>query len=370
MTPFPLTYAAARARFRAAAHAAGARTGAVELPGRRGAEGEALSIDWATVEPRGPRSGDGTLVLICGTHGPEGPAGSAILCGILDAVAARPRGFPRLLVVHGLNPWGFSWVSRADEANIDLNRNMIPEGQPRPRNSAYDRIVPVFEVADWQEDTADILLAALDAHAAQHGARAVTNALLSGQYHAADGLNYGGDAPAWATQELVALLLRETHPGERVQVLDLHTGVAGRGALALLAFQVATPPDPAQAALLRCMARRPGNAIGAEGLADHSGLIVTGIGAALPDRRVSGAVVELGTAPRRQIRAALLLDLWLRRHAPPSPLHELRCDAAAAVLLRRGLLTVFSPLDDPEWRDVLVAQTRGMADAIMAWPRA
>lgn len=370
MTPFPLSYDAARARFRAAAHAAGARTGAVELPGRRGAEGEVLSIDWATVEPGGPRSADGTLVLICGTHGPEGPAGSAIVREVLDAVAASPRDFPRLLVVHGLNPWGFSWVSRTDEANIDLNRNMVPQGQPRPQNTGYDRIAHLIEVADWQEDTADTLLAALDAHAAQHGARALTNALLSGQYHAADGLNYGGAAPAWATQELTALLHRETRPGERVQVLDLHTGVAERGALALLAFQDTTPPDPAQAALVRSMARRPGNVIGAEGLADHVGLIVTGIGAALPDRRVSGAVIELGTAPRRQIRAALLLDLWLRRYAPPSPLYELRCDAADAARLRRSLLTVFSPLDDPEWRDDLVAQTRDMTNAIMAWPRA
>ena len=92
---FSETYAEARGKFFAAA---GARGLAVERhihPTARGAAGEELSIDVATL---GDASAAGMLLLISGTHGVEGFCGSGCQVALLqelDFVAAvRERGSP------------------------------------------------------------------------------------------------------------------------------------------------------------------------------------------------------------------------------------------------------------------------------------
>jgi type I site-specific restriction endonuclease len=80
-TPFPMAtsdffrpdYRSAREAFLAAARGAGTRLSSHVLPDRRGPAGEPPAIDAAALGPAEPES---LLLLISGTHGVEGLAGS------------------------------------------------------------------------------------------------------------------------------------------------------------------------------------------------------------------------------------------------------------------------------------------------------
>jgi hypothetical protein len=50
-----------------------------------------------------------------------------------------------VVALHALNPWGFSHLSRTDEANIDLNRNFDDYGAPLSKMNfipSFPRVVP------------------------------------------------------------------------------------------------------------------------------------------------------------------------------------------------------------------------------------
>jgi len=104
---FALTYDECRARFRRAAEAAGARFEAHAIEAR-GPEGQTLSLDVARVG-RDPAAR--VLVVLSGTHGVEGFAGSAIQEALVrDFAAARPLPDDSALVlVHAVNPYGVAW---------------------------------------------------------------------------------------------------------------------------------------------------------------------------------------------------------------------------------------------------------------------
>src|SRR5690606_41795533 len=77
------------------------------------------------------------LVLITGTHGVEGHAGSAVQTDLWGLIEQRKVTLPEdiaILMVHPLNPFGYAWGRRCDEQGIDLNRNFIDFTQPLPHS--------------------------------------------------------------------------------------------------------------------------------------------------------------------------------------------------------------------------------------------
>lgn len=118
-------YAAARSAFLSAATAADAELTSHVLPviGRPGREprGESLVTDVAWL---GPRSAESVLMLVSGTHGIEGYAGSACQVSLLATGLPRDAKTATLLV-HALNPYGFARGRRVNEDNVDLNRNFV-----------------------------------------------------------------------------------------------------------------------------------------------------------------------------------------------------------------------------------------------------
>ena len=74
----------------------------------------------------GDKSAQRVVVISSGTHGVEGYTGSGIQSLLLhEGLYARLPAGTRLLMVHGVNPYGFAWQRRTNESNIDLNRNFI-----------------------------------------------------------------------------------------------------------------------------------------------------------------------------------------------------------------------------------------------------
>jgi hypothetical protein len=109
----------------------------------KGPDGEPLSIDVATL---GPERSDRVVIVSSALHGVEGFAGSAIQLAWLQAASRRtlPENL-KLVVAHGLNPYGFAWLRRTNEHNVDLNRNFVSDRSfldtesYRETSAVYDR---------------------------------------------------------------------------------------------------------------------------------------------------------------------------------------------------------------------------------------
>lgn len=82
-------------------------------------------------------------------HGPESYAGSAIQSHILSHFLQKNEGFnestqPTIVFIHALNPYGFATNRRANEDNIDINRNLLDKNQfefVRSRDPNYAKYV-------------------------------------------------------------------------------------------------------------------------------------------------------------------------------------------------------------------------------------
>ena len=221
---FSATYAEARAKHLSAlAAAGGAHLAAHENP-RRGPSGERLYTDVARVGPAVARK---LLVLVSGTHGIEGYAGSGCHTGWL---AARLFGHQAgadtaVLLVHAINPFGFAWGRRTNEDNVDLNRNFIDHAQPRPANADYDAIAAHVDPVDWGDAAAR---AKHNAAIAKFLGRAthdvMCKAMHGGQYVNPKGTFYGGAAPVWSNRIFRAALAEHAVRAQHIAIIDYHTG--------------------------------------------------------------------------------------------------------------------------------------------------
>jgi len=120
-------YSTARAAFLQAAGKAGAKLAAHAIRAQ-GPTGEELSIDTAWLGTDAPQR---LLVVSSGTHGVEGPAGTAAQLQFLeeDWPACRLPEDAAVLLLHANNPFGYAWRRRTNEDNVDLNRNFLDWGR-------------------------------------------------------------------------------------------------------------------------------------------------------------------------------------------------------------------------------------------------
>ena len=166
------------------------------------------------------------LVLISGTHGVEGFAGSAIQSDCLPLLEDVLQRHPSLgvILIHAFNPWGFAWLRRYDHEGIDLNRNFVDFHAPLPDNPDYERLhkrlltSPAVTPDNLHQLWQDMDLATF------------TEAVTRGQYRHPDGLFFGGTAPSWSRRNLQQITAAPVFAAaERLAVIDLHTGLGPYG---------------------------------------------------------------------------------------------------------------------------------------------
>jgi predicted deacylase len=228
---FSPDYIAARARFRAATLASRASLEAIPL-GLSGPHGEDLTIEVARL---GAADAGRVVVVSSGLHGVEGFVGSAIQCALLEEGlgAWRPAAGCALLLLHALNPWGMAHGRRANEDNVDLNRNFLgPDEQWKGLPEGFSLVDPLLH-PHGPAARVDLFRARALGFALRHG-NAALRAPSVGQYDRPRGLFFGGNGPARTN-----LLLREHLPrwigaAHDVLHLDLHSGVGARGRVLLL----------------------------------------------------------------------------------------------------------------------------------------
>src|SRR6202012_5650606 len=100
--------------------------------------------------------------------------------GLLREGIKAPKG-TKIVILHALNPYGFSWDRRVNEDNADINRNFADFKKP-PSNAAYMELADAIEVRDLSRETAKAQNAVLRAYSDKHGAFKLQEALTAGQY--------------------------------------------------------------------------------------------------------------------------------------------------------------------------------------------
>ncbi|WP_047337160.1 M14 family metallopeptidase [Pseudomonas protegens] len=224
---FPSSYAEARHKFLDAAAEKNAQVQSFELEDYQGAFGEILAMDVASV---GNSDAKKLLIVSSGTHGPEGFCGSGCQVAALhdtDLLQRLEKADVRLLLIHAVNPYGFSHVRRTNEDNVDLNRNHIDFSKALPRNAGYPGVHRVALPADWPPTPEQE--AARAAYIEQHGERGYRTALCSGQYEMPEGMFYGGTAPTWSNRTVRSIIREHSIGVTDIAWIDVHTGLGPHG---------------------------------------------------------------------------------------------------------------------------------------------
>ncbi len=341
---FAQSYAEARDKFVSAASARGARQFRYVHPSERGADGEELSMDFAFV---GKPGASGLLLLLSGTHGVEGFCGSGCQVALLhddEFMLAVERAGVEVLMLHALNPYGFSHLRRVNEDNADLNRNFVDFRAPLPANSAYAEIHPLLLPETWPPGAATE--AQLGAWVAAKGAKAYQAAVSGGQYEFPDGMFYGGQAPAWSNLVLRGVL--RAHAATRAQLawIDFHTGLGPRGH----GEKIYAGTDNAADIARTKSWWGPDVTSFLEGTSTSAPL--TGInGYAARDEcpavAFAGIALEYGTFPIDQVLQAFRAEHWLHNHR----------DAASEQReeIKRHFRDMFY-IDADDWKEMVCAQ--------------
>lgn len=309
-------------------------------------EGEALVTDTAWF---GPDTASRVLVLMSGTHGIEGFAGTAVLCDTLSRFHGRlPDGFA-VLFVHALNAWGYAWHRRCDADGVDLNRNFIDFRQPLPDNPGYREL----RAALFDDDSAR-REKAVDQYRRQHGQTALEIAISGGQYMDPEGPFFGGIRPAPGRLVIESLIDDYSLRGRRLAVIDVHTGLGSYGAGEIICDHA---PDSDGAATAHdwygdeCTLP----ALGTSSSVPKLGLIDYAWHAIMQGSSCF-VTLEFGTLPTANMFEVLLRDHSFRAQHGKQPISHPDYPAVVA-----GMLAHFCP-DDPGWRTKVLLRARHVID--------
>jgi hypothetical protein len=350
--PLPLfaaDYLEAREKFLKAATARGCRLTAHLNPYVKGPKGEELFVDVATT---GPSNATSALLLISGTHGVEGYAGSACQIGWLKS--ERNDAFPRelkIVMIHALNPYGFAWNRRVTEDNVDLNRSFVDHGAC-PGNEGYEELKRAIVPPNLNAETLKEADAVLRAYAKAHSAFALQEAISKGQYKHPDGMYYGGAREQWSAGLFRHIVRRELSDCRTVGIVDFHTGLGPYGYGELIC------EDPVDSPAYRRARNWWGDTVRSTQAGDSvsahvNGSIDSAVPALLPRSDVTMTTLEFGTYSTLEVFQALRADNWLHVNGNP------RGPEAAAI--KTDIRCAFYP-DRDDWKEMVWQR----AEAVLA----
>jgi len=237
----PKNYDDARSTFRASTALVkrvhpNAETGQIEVPSKTDND---LTIDWLYVPPTVECKN--LVIISSGIHGPEGFVGSAaqqvFLRETFPTLDLKETG---VLLVHGINPWGYRHHRRVTENNVDLNRNfLLDESQFAAKpNPGYEKIQrygrvkrPVRGVfgAVWR-----MIMATVVSLLSLGSKNAAGTAIGGGQYRDPKALFFGGNKYEPQSQAVGELIRKRTADFDNVLLLDVHTGVGEKNKLHMM----------------------------------------------------------------------------------------------------------------------------------------
>lgn len=289
-------YRKGRAAFLDAAGKTGRDTITRVHPGSVGRDGKPLFLDTVWFGQRDARK---ALLVIGGTNGVDGAFGALVLTGLLQEKGFQAPPDTKIVLLNALNPFGYAWSRRVDEANVDVDHNFIDFDHP-PANPAYLKLAGHF---DGRFATQPPL-----------ASDEVLEVLARGQYSHPAGLAYGGADISWSQRMLGDVVREELRQVEELVVLDLHTGPGKFGEATL------TAPVGGQAARVWSRVRPvPDHGSVTAGLSDWCG--------------AAAASLCIGTVPPEDYLSLICRDHWLWGQGRPThpQAEEIAAEMRAAV---------------------------------------
>lgn len=302
-------------------------------PNAKGVSGEALYTDIVQI---GPENATKVLLLMSGTHGVEG------YCGSGAQIALLKHGYfdnlpddLSVIIVHAMNPYGFSHDRRVTEDNVDLNRNFMDFERLDLPGKEYARIHKFILPTDWDGPGLEHANTQLAIFMEEHGMPAFQAAVTSGQYQYPDGVFYGGSAPTWSNRMFHAVLSDYLANKKVVGIIDFHTGLGPHGYGELI-----TIGSDAQKTLA---AEWYGNQVtdpeaGTSSSAPLDGMVSHGVTETLSEAQIAFITLEFGTYPIDRVLTALRGDNWLYQSG--------EFDNALAASIKKDIKQAFYPETD------------------------
>ena len=352
---FPPDYNSARQSFLAAAHTCGAETESFLAPALS-TKGEELFTDVAAL---GQADAVNALVLISGTHGVEGFAGSGIQTGLLlEGVFQNLCSDLKVIIIHALNPYGFAEKRRFNEDNVDLNRNFIDHTSSGPSNYDYDQLAKAINPRSKSRVTEMSAQLKILLYRLCHGRFRLQHAITHGQYSHPQGLFYGGHFEVWSNQLLRSLTEKHLTNGSRVTVVDLHTGLGSYSKGEVVVDAAEDDPVYGRAVSIWGSEQVKSTVAGRSVSSRLVGTINQAFVDMLPTSEVTPVGLEFGTLPKMAVFNALRAENWLCHHGDQ--------ESRFAREIKDNLLRAFYP-DDDVWKERVMEQSR---DAVKAALRA
>jgi hypothetical protein len=195
-----------------------------------------LTIDYCYIPAQ--KTFERLFILTSGIHGVEGYVGSAVqqmfLKELLKKISLDNMG---LLLIHGINPYGFKYKRRVTENNVDLNRNCSTDKKLYESvNSGYSNLNGFLNpTGKANPKSIGNIFFELDAigKIIRYGMATLRQAILQGQYQYPKGIIFGGRELEPSIKAVTPLIQDMARNYKMVFCIDLHTGYGKRGTMHL-----------------------------------------------------------------------------------------------------------------------------------------
>jgi hypothetical protein len=345
---FPRDYATARGNFLNAVERAGGTVKSY-VHTALGPFKDELATDVALL---GSPHAKNVLVLVSGTHGVEGLAGSGLqVAQVQFGLRPPPCSDVAILLVHALNPFGVAFGRRVNEDSVDLNRNFQTFPSSRS-NAAYDELHDLLTMRPGGLARVRRGIA-FGSFVAKRGVRALQEAVTKGQYNHPTGLFYGGTAPSWSRNTWDRILAGLTGK-HKVVIVDYHTGLGPRGSGQLISQWGSTFGSGISGARSTVLS----DCFGSDVVIDpKANSVSAGLSGDLLSYTVNSGnhflavALEFGTYSMLRVLTAMIDENWAHHSKDP-----------AIEMYRKRLVEVFSP-DDVSWRRAVYERASAVSQA-------
>jgi len=351
---FSTSYTEARVKF---LDTCGALELAVEhyiLDDERGREGEELSTDIARF---GSDNASRVLFTMSATHGVEGFCGSGAQIGALRS--GLYQDLPddiAIVLIHAINPFGFSWLRRVTNDNVDLNRNHLDHTKKYPVNEGYEQLRDAICPQQWTEESQAEARAILDAYTQKHGPMALQTAISGGQYSHSEGLFFGGNETTWSAHTMAKVISKHAAGARHVGFIDYHTGLGPYGYGELISDH--TLEEEGHSRLIEWLGHEvTSTADGSSASAPLYGTNKFCIAKAASHDSLTMVTLEFGTSPVDEVLDALRADCWLHNYGD--------LDSVQGRVIKAEIRRCFYP-DRDDWKSMVWDRTSKVESKMLA----
>lgn len=179
------------------------------------------------------------MIITSAEHGVEGYVGSAIQQLFIEKILPHwDLSETTIVLVHAVNPWGFSNNRRVSEKNIDLNRNFFDENEiqefDNPFYAHLENLLNPQSPATHGSISSFRLIWKVIRAVRKYGIYSVREALLKGQKQFPKGMFFSGRTLDPNCSQLIDRIQDWTQDLQSVLHLSLHTGFGARGEMHLI----------------------------------------------------------------------------------------------------------------------------------------